>query len=233
MKIFLDTANLASIKKFVEMGVVDGITTNPTLIAKENVEFSELVAQILKLVPGPVNLEVVSQETEGMVREGHDLASLSPNVVVKCPMTSEGLKAVRELHKNGIRTNVTLIFSANQAILAAKAGADYASPFIGRLDDAGHDGMMLIDEILRIYHNYDFNTQVLVASIRHPVHVVEAAKLGAHVATMPPDVLDKMVKHPLTDIGLKRFLDDWQKAGLNLREGTKSETRPKPLIQRA
>jgi transaldolase len=233
MKIFLDTANLASIKKFVEMGVVDGITTNPTLIAKENVEFSELVAQILKLVPGPVNLEVVSQETEGMVREGHDLASLSPNVVVKCPMTSQGLKAVRELHKKGIRTNVTLIFSANQAILAAKAGADYASPFIGRLDDAGHDGMMLIDEILRIYHNYDFNTQVLVASIRHPVHVVEAAKLGAHVATMPPEVLDKMVKHPLTDIGLKRFLDDWQKAGLNLREVTKSETRSKPLIQRA
>ena len=233
MKIFLDTANVASIKKFVDMGAVDGITTNPTLIAKENLDFGDLVAQILKLVPGPVNLEVVSQGTDGMVREGRDLAGLSPNVVVKCPMTSDGLKAVRELHKDGIKTNVTLIFSANQALLAAKAGADYASPFIGRLDDAGHDGMMIIDEILRIYRNYEFNTQVLVASIRHPVHVVEAAKLGAHVATMPPDVLDKMVRHPLTDVGLKRFLDDWQKAGLKLPETTRLANKPKPMIQRA
>jgi len=233
MKIFLDTANIPSIKTFVDMGVLDGITTNPTLIAKENREFTELVHDILKLVPGPVNLEVVSQESEGMIREGHDLAGLGPNVVVKCPMTGEGLKAVRKLHKDGIKTNVTLIFSANQALLAAKAGADYASPFIGRLDDAGHEGMKIIEEILRIYQNYGLGTQVLVASIRHPIHVVEAAKLGAHVATMPPDVLDKMVKHPLTDIGLKRFLDDWEKAGLRLPEGRASPMKPKPLIQRA
>jgi len=180
-----------------------------------------------------VNLEVVSQESEGMVREGHDLAALGPNVVVKCPMTSEGLKAVRRLHKDGIKTNVTLVFSPNQALLAAKAGADYVSPFIGRLDDAGHEGMKIIDEILQIYRNYSIDTQVLVASIRHPVHVVEAAKLGAHVATMPPDVLDKMIKHPLTDIGLKRFLDDWQKAGLKLPEGRSASPKPKPLVQRA
>jgi transaldolase len=232
MKIFLDTANVTSIKTFVEMGVLDGITTNPTLIAKENQEFTELVHEILKLVHGPVNLEVVSQEADGMIREGHDLAELGPNVVVKCPMTGEGLKAVKRLHKDGIKTNVTLIFSPNQALLAAKAGADYASPFIGRLDDAGHEGMKIIEEILPIYRNYNFETQVLVASIRHPVHVVEAAKLGAHVATMPPDVLDKMVKHPLTDIGLKRFLDDWQKAGLKLPEGRPIPVKPKPLIQR-
>ena len=215
------------------MGILDGITTNPTLIAKENREFVELVTEILKIVPGPVNLEVVSQESPGMVREGNDLAALGPNVVVKCPMTGEGLKAVRKLHKEGIKTNVTLIFSANQALLAAKAGADYASPFIGRLDDAGHEGMTIIDEILKIYRNYNFDTQVLVASIRHPVHVVEAAKLGAHVATMPPDVLDKMVRHPLTDIGLRRFLDDWQKAGLRLPEGKSQQSKPRPLIQRA
>jgi transaldolase len=233
MKIFLDTANVASIKTFVEMGVLDGITTNPTLIAKENREFTELVHEILRLIPGPVNLEVVSQEADGMIREGHDLAELGPNVVVKCPMTGEGLKAVKHLHKDGIKTNVTLIFSPNQALLAAKAGANYASPFIGRLDDAGHEGMKIIEEILPIYRNYNFETQVLVASIRHPVHVVEAAKLGAHIATMPPDVLDKMVKHPLTDIGLKRFLDDWQKAGLKLPESRPSPVKPKPLIQRA
>ncbi len=233
MKIFLDTANIPSIKTFVDMGVLDGITTNPTLIAKENREFTELVHDILKLVPGPVNLEVVSQDSEGMIREGNDLAGLGPNVVVKCPMTAEGLKAVRKLHKEGIKTNVTLIFSPNQALLAAKAGADYASPFIGRLDDAGHEGMKIIEETLRIYQNYGLGTQVLVASIRHPIHVVEAAKLEAHVATMPPEVLDKMVKHPLTDIGLKRFLDDWEKAGLRLPEGRASPMKPKPLIQRA
>ena len=215
------------------MGVLDGITTNPTLIAKENREFVDLVTEILKLVAGPVNLEVVSQDAEGMLREGRDLAALGSNVVVKCPMTGDGLKAVRRLHRDGIKTNVTLIFSANQALLAAKAGADYASPFIGRLDDAGHEGMMIIDETLKIYRNYDFDTQVLVASIRHPVHVIEAAKLGAHVATMPPDVLDKMLKHPLTDIGLRRFLDDWQKAGLKLPEGRQSQLKTKPLVQRA
>src|SRR5437870_8770122 len=168
-----------------------------------------------------------------MLHEAQDLDALAPNVVVKVPMTSEGLVAVRKLHKEGIKTNVTLVFSPNQALLAAKAGAAYVSPFIGRLDDAGHVGMKVVEDILQIYRNYDIETNVLVASIRHPVHVIEAAKLGAHVATMPPDVLDKMVKHPLTDIGLKRFLDDWQKAGLKLPEGRSTTLKSKPLIQRA
>ena len=215
------------------MGVLDGITTNPTLIAKENRDFLELVSEILEIVQGPVNLEVVSQSTEGMLREAHNLASLSPNVVVKCPMTSAGLVAVKTLSKEGINTNVTLVFSPNQALLAAKAGATYVSPFIGRLDDAGHEGMKVIEDTLQIYRNYEIETQVLVASIRHPVHVVDAAKLGAHVATMPPDVLEKMVKHPLTDIGLKRFLDDWQKAGLKLPERGTLAAKARPLVQRA
>jgi len=229
MKIFLDSANVASIKTFADMGILDGVTTNPTLIAKENREFLELVGEILRIVSGPVNLEVVSQNSEGMLHEAHDLAALAPNVVVKVPMTSDGLVAVRKLHKEGIKTNVTLVFSPNQALLAAKAGAGYVSPFIGRLDDAGHVGMSVVEEILRIYRNYDIETQVLVASIRHPVHVVEAAKLGAHVATMPPEVLEKMVKHPLTDIGLKRFLDDWSKAGLKLPERRTLEAKTRGL----
>ena len=229
MKIFLDSANVASIKTFADMGILDGVTTNPTLIAKESQGFLELVGEILRIVTGPVNLEVVSQNTEGMLHEAHDLAALAPNVVVKVPMTSEGLVAVRKLHKEGIKTNVTLVFSPNQALLAAKAGAGYVSPFIGRLDDAGHVGMSVVEEILQIYRNYDIETQVLVASIRHPVHVVEAAKLGAHVATMPADVLEKMVKHPLTDIGLKRFLDDWSKAGLKLPERRTLEAKTRGL----
>ena len=229
MKIFLDSANVASIKTFADMGILDGVTTNPTLIAKENRGFLELVGEILRIVTGPVNLEVVSQNIEGMLHEAHDLAALAPNVVVKVPMTSEGLVAVRKLHKEGIKTNVTLVFSPNQALLAAKAGAGYVSPFIGRLDDAGHVGMSVVEEILQIYRNYDIETQVLVASIRHPVHVVEAAKLGAHVATMPADVLEKMVKHPLTDIGLKRFLDDWSKAGLKLPERRTLEAKTRGL----
>ena len=215
------------------MGVLDGITTNPTLIAKENRDFLELVSEILRIVQGPVNLEVVSQNTDGMLEEAHNLSSISPNVVVKCPMTSAGLVAVKSLSKEGINTNVTLVFSPNQALLAAKAGATYVSPFIGRLDDAGHEGMKVIEDTLQIYRNYEIETQVLVASIRHPVHVVDAAKLGAHVATMPPDVLDKMVKHPLTDIGLKRFLDDWQKAGLKLPERGTLAAKTRPLVQRA
>jgi len=233
LKIFLDTANVSSIKTFAGMGVLDGITTNPTLIAKENRGFLELVSEILQIVQGPVNLEVVSQNMDGMLHEAHNLASLSPNVVVKCPMTSAGLVAVKTLSKEGINTNVTLVFSPNQALLAAKAGATYVSPFIGRLDDAGHDGMKVIEDTLQIYGNYEIETQVLVASIRHPIHVVDAAKLGAHVATMPPDVLEKMVKHPLTDIGLKRFLDDWQKAGLKLPERGTLAAKARPLVQRA
>ncbi len=210
------------------MGILDGVTTNPTLIAKENRDFLDLVTEILRAVPGPVNLEVVSQDSEGMVREGKELASLGPNVVVKCPMTSDGLVAVRKLRKDGINTNVTLVFSPNQALLAAKAGATYVSPFIGRLDDAGNEGMKIVEDMVQIFRNYEIQTQVLVASIRHPVHVVEAAKIGAHVATMPPDVLDKMVKHPLTDIGLKRFLEDWNKAGLKIpeRRPVMAKTRP-------
>jgi len=233
LKIFLDTANVSSIKTFADMGVLDGITTNPTLIAKESRDFLELVSEILEIVQGPVNLEVVSQNTEGMLREAHNLASLGPNVVVKCPMTSAGLVAVKTLSKEGINTNVTLVFSPNQALLAAKAGATYVSPFIGRLDDAGHEGMKVIEDTLQIYRNYEIETQVLVASIRHPVHVVDAAKLGAHVATMPPEVLEKMVKHPLTDIGLKRFLDDWQKAGLKLPERGTLAAKARSLVQRA
>jgi len=233
LKIFLDTANVSSIKTFADMGVLDGITTNPTLIAKENRDFLELVSEILQIVQGPVNLEVVSQNTDEMLHEAHNLASLSPNVVVKCPMTSAGLLAVKTLSKEGINTNVTLVFSPNQALLAAKAGATYVSPFIGRLDDAGHEGMKVIEDTLQIYRNYEIETQVLVASIRHPVHVVDAAKLGAHVATMPPDVLEKMVKHPLTDIGLKRFLDDWQKADLKLPERGTLAAKARPLVQRA
>jgi transaldolase len=232
MKIFLDTANIPSIKTFVDMGVLDGVTTNPTLIAKENRDFLELVTEILEIVSGPVNLEVVSQHSEGMIEEGRSLATLGSNVVVKCPITADGLKAVRSLHKSGIRTNMTLVFSANQALLAAKAGANYVSPFIGRLDDAGQEGMELIREILQIYENYDFETEVLVASIRHPIHVVEAAKLGADIATMPPDVLDKMLKHPLTDIGLKRFLDDWQKTGLKLPSARTAPPKVRPVINR-
>lgn len=213
------------------MGVLDGVTTNPTLIAKENRGFLELVSDILRIVPGPVNLEVVSQETHGMLEEARTLASLGPNVVVKCPMTPDGLIAVRKLHREDVKTNVTLVFSPNQALLAAKAGATYVSPFIGRLDDAGHVGMKIIEETLQIYRNYNLDAQVLVASIRHPVHVIEAAKLGAHVATMPPDVLDKMIKHPLTDSGLKRFLDDWAKAGLRLPTRASIPARAKATLR--
>jgi transaldolase len=231
MKIFLDTANIASIKTFADMGILDGITTNPTLIAKENREFTELVSDILGIVPGPVNLEVVSTKSPDMIREGHSLRELGPNVVVKCPITSDGLKAVKSLHNDRIKTNITLVFSTNQALLAAKAGADYVSPFIGRLDDGGHEGMKLVEEILEVYRNYEFPPQVLVASIRHPVHVVQAAKLGAHIATMPPDVLDKMVKHPLTDLGLKKFLEDWEKTGLKLPESRQTIPRIRPLTQ--
>lgn len=216
MQIFADTANLQAIKRFVDMGVLDGVTTNPTLLAKEGKEFRSQINEIVSIVEGPVNVEVISTEAGGMVQEGRDYAKIAPNIVVKCPMTAEGLKAVRILSPEGIRTNVTLVFSPNQALLAAKAGAGYVSPFIGRLDDAGHVGMEVVADTLQIYRNYGIETKVLVASIRHPVHVVEAAKLGAHVATMPPEVLDKLLVHPLTDVGLGRFLADWEKARSSL-----------------
>jgi transaldolase len=211
MKIFLDTANLESIKKFNDMGLLDGITTNPSLLSKEGGNPKDGMAEITKIIKGDVSLEVLSTEYSGMMDEGRNLRNYGDNVVVKVPMTPDGLKACKALTAEDIPVNVTLIFSSNQALLAAKAGAKYVSPFIGRLDDIGQDGMCLIKEIKTIFSNYNFGTQILVASIRHPIHVIEAAKIGADVVTLPPSVLDKMLKHPLTDIGLKNFLADWEK----------------------
>ena len=211
MKIFLDTANIESIKKYSDMGLVDGITTNPTLLSKEKGNPAEIMREIVKIVKGPVSLEVIGTTMEEMVNEAHGLKKYGQNVVVKIPMIPDGLKVVKKLKEEGIQTNVTLIFSANQAILAAKAGAAYVSPFIGRLDDAGHEGMTIISEIVQIFKNYQFNTDVLVASIRHPLHVTEAGKIGAQVVTLPPDILGKMISHPLTDKGLSAFLNDWEK----------------------
>ena len=211
MKIFLDTANLTSIRKFNDMGLLDGITTNPSLMSKEGGNPKDAMAEITKIIKGDVSLEVLSTEYSGMLDEGRNLRNYGDNVVVKVPMTPDGLKACKALTAEGIPVNVTLIFSSNQAVLAAKAGAKYVSPFIGRLDDIGQDGMQLIKEIKTIFSNYSFGTQILVASIRHPLHVVDAAKIGADVVTLPPAVLDKMLNHPLTDIGLKNFLADWEK----------------------
>lgn len=211
MKFFLDTANLEEIKKGLEMGLVDGVTTNPTLVSKEGREFWGLVEEICRLVPGPVSLEVTALDAEGMVKEARELAKLGDNVVVKIPMTKEGIKAVKRLEEEGIKTNVTLIFTPVQALLAAKAGATYVSPFIGRLDDISSYGMRLVEDILTIFSNYDVFTQVIVASVRHPMHVLEAALLGADIVTMPYKVMEQLFNHPLTDIGLERFLEDWKK----------------------
>jgi transaldolase len=211
MKIFLDTANIESIKKFVDMGIVDGITTNPSLISREKGHPEDIMKEIVKIVKGPVNLEVVGTKTEEMIEEGMRLKKFGENVVVKVPMTMDGLKAVRKFAENKIRTNVTLIFSSNQGLLAAKAGASYVSPFIGRLDDAGQEGMIVINEIVQVFSNYGYQSEVLVASVRHPIHVIQAGKLGAHVVTLPPDILSKMITHPLTDKGLSLFLSDWEK----------------------
>ena len=212
MKIFLDTANLDSIRKYNDMGLLDGITTNPSLMSKEGGNPKNVMGEITKIIKGDVSLEVVSTEYSGMMEEGRRLREYGDNVVVKVPMTPDGLKACKSFSSEGIPVNVTLIFSANQALLAAKSGARYVSPFIGRLDDVGQDGMNLIKDIKQIFDNYpQFKTQILVASIRHPVHVVDAAKIGADVVTLPPTVLDKMMKHPLTKIGLENFLADWNK----------------------
>jgi transaldolase len=211
MKIFIDTANLDEIRELASWGVIDGVTTNPTLVAKSGRSFKEIVQEIFDIVDGPISLEAVSIKAEDMIKESRNLAKIHKNVVVKIPMTPEGLKAVKVLSKAGIKTNVTLIFSANQALLAAKAGATYVSPFIGRLDDIGQDGMQIIEEIMDIFTNYDIKTEVIVASIRHPIHVIQAARLGAHIATIPPDVIRKMVGHSLTDIGIEKFLKDWEK----------------------
>jgi transaldolase len=211
MKIFIDTANLEQIKEVNSWGVLDGVTTNPTLVAKEGCDFRKRIEDICEVVDGPISAEAVSMDADGMVREARELSKMHKNVIVKIPMTAEGLKAVKMLSKEGIRTNVTLVFSPNQALLAAKAGATYVSPFVGRLDDISHTGMDLVKDIVTILRNYDFKTQVIAASIRHPVHVTEAALAGAHVATVPYDVLKKMLKHNLTDEGIRKFLADWEK----------------------
>ncbi|MBI1736728.1 MAG: fructose-6-phosphate aldolase [Candidatus Rokubacteria bacterium] len=216
MKIFLDTANVSEIKEGVSIGVVDGVTTNPSLIAKEKRPFRPLVEEICSIVPGDVSLEVVATDFEGMVKEGEELAQIAPNVVVKCPLTRDGLKAVKHLSGKGIRVNQTLCFSAPQAMLSAKVGAYYISPFLGRLDDIGHVGMDLVRDIIEIYRAQGYKTQVLAASVRNPLHVIEAAKAGAHVVTLGLATLDQLMKHPLTDIGLKKFLDDWAKSGAKI-----------------
>jgi transaldolase len=211
MKFFIDTADIREIKEAASMGLVDGVTTNPSLVAKTGRKFREVLLEICDIVKGPVSAEVVTLTHDEMMKEARELAALRSNIVVKIPLTPEGLKAVRSCSLEGIKTNVTLCFSATQALLAAKAGANYISPFVGRLDDVSEDGMELISDIIEIYDNYSFSTEVLVASVRHPLHVLSAAKLGAHVATCPLSVLLQLSKHPLTDIGLQRFLADWEK----------------------
>jgi transaldolase len=211
MKLFIDTANLNEIRDAAAMGLVDGVTTNPTLVAKEGRPFRQVIEEICQIVDGPISAEVTAVECEGMLKEGRELAKIHPNVVVKVPLIPEGLKAVRRFSEEGIKTNVTLCFSATQALLAAKAGAYFISPFVGRLDDVSEEGMGLIRQIVAISRNYDVKTQVLVASVRHPLHVVDAAMVGADIATMPYAVIMQLSKHPLTDIGLKRFLADWEK----------------------
>ncbi len=211
MKFFIDTANLEEIKKGVEMGMVDGVTTNPSLIARESKPFEEIIAEICKVVDGPVSAEVVSLEADGMLVEARKLAKLAENIVIKIPMIVEGLKAVKKLTAEGIKTNVTLVFSAAQALLAAKAGATYVSPFVGRLDDIGNPGMDLISDIVTIYDNYGYQSEIIVASIRSPQHVLDAALIGADIATIPFKVIAQLAKHPLTDIGIEQFLADWDK----------------------
>ena len=212
MKIFLDTASLKEIREGASLGVVDGVTTNPSLLAKESGDPEEILLEICKTVDGPISAEVVATDAEGMVREGRHWAAVHPNIVVKCPCTVDGLKATKILTADGHRVNMTLIFSPTQALLSAKAGARFVSPFVGRLDDIATPGMDLVRDIVEIFGNYDFDCEVLAASLRHPMHVVEAARMGAHIGTMPMSVLASLLKHPLTDIGLKRFLDDWEKA---------------------
>ena len=209
MKLFIDTANVDEIRKANYMGVICGVTTNPSLIAKEGRIFEEVVREITSIVDGPISAEVISLDSEGMIREAIELAKIHKNIIIKLPMTAEGLKAVKVLSKEKIKTNVTLIFSAGQALLAAKAGATYVSPFAGRLDDIGNDGMKLVKEIVEIFRNYEIDTEIIAASIRHPMHVIEAAKLGCHIATIPYKVILQLTKHPLTDKGIDQFLKDW------------------------
>jgi transaldolase len=210
MKFFIDTANIQEIKEGLALGMVDGVTTNPSLVAREKKGFDQIIKEILGVVEGPVSLEVVSLDAEGMLKEGRKLAKLGPQVVIKVPMTTEGLRATRVFASEGIRVNQTLIFSPVQALMAAKAGAAYASPFVGRLDDVAHDGMEIVDQIMTIYHNYGFETEVIVASVRHPRHVLDAALMGADIATIPFKVIAQLAKHPLTDKGIDAFLNDWK-----------------------
>ncbi|MBM7615077.1 fructose-6-phosphate aldolase [Alkaliphilus hydrothermalis] len=212
MKFFIDTANVEEIREIAEWGIIDGVTTNPSLIAKEGRDFKTVIGEIVQIVNGPISAEVVSLTAKEMLQEAEDLVSIHPNIVIKVPMTEEGLKAVKEFSRNGIKTNVTLVFSATQALMAAKAGATYVSPFVGRLDDIGHTGMDLIKEIVAIFAIHNISTQVLAASIRHNLHVTEAAKAGADVATIPYKIFKQMVQHPLTDIGIEKFLQDWERA---------------------
>ncbi len=212
MKFFIDTANINEIKEAAALGILDGVTTNPSLVAKEGKDFRTLLGEILAIVDGPVSAEVISTDYNGILKEARDYAKIHQNIVVKVPLIKEGLKAVRTLSSENINTNVTLCFSPSQAVLAAKAGATYISPFVGRLDDISHDGMELISQIVQIYKNYNYKTQVLVASIRHPLHFVEAALMGADVCTMPFSVIEKLFNHPLTEMGLEKFISDWKKS---------------------
>lgn len=211
MKIFLDTANIEHIRDAASLGLIEGVTTNPSLISKEKKPFKDIILEICKIVDGPISAEVTSSDYRGMVDEALKLSDIHKNVVVKVPMTKDGLKAVKSLSEQGVKTNVTLVFSATQALLAAKVGASYVSPFVGRLDDISTDGMNLVAEIQQIYRNYFFETEVIIASIRHPIHVLQAALVGADIATVPYDVLMKTIKHPLTDIGIEKFMSDWKK----------------------
>lgn len=213
MKFFIDTANIAEIKEAHAMGMVDGVTTNPSLIAKEGRDFKEIIAEICAVVDGPISAEVISLDADGMVAEATELSKIHKNIVVKIPMTTDGLKAVRRLAACGIKTNVTLIFSPLQALMAAKAGATYVSPFVGRLDDLSQEGMLLVEQIVEIYDNYGYETEVIVASVRNPLHVLESALIGADIATIPFNVLSRLAAHPMTDKGIKAFMDDWKKAG--------------------
>jgi transaldolase len=212
MKIFIDTGNISDIETYAAIGIIDGVTTNPSLMAKESGDSRQIIKRICEIVKGPVSAEVLAADAAGMVREGRELAAIDPHVVVKVPFTKDGVKACKALRGDGIRVNVTLVFSAAQALLAAKVGATYVSPFVGRLDDISTDGMELIQQIVDIYDNYEFETEVLVASTRHPMHIVQAARMGADVCTCPPAVIDALFRHPLTDIGIDRFQKDWEKA---------------------
>ncbi len=211
VKIFIDSANVQKIRELNDLGLIDGVTTNPTLVSTEGKPFKQILKEICAIVDGPISAETISLDAKGMLAEADELVKIHKNIVIKIVNTPQGLKAVKALSKKGVKTNVTVTFSALQALLAAKAGATYISPFIGRIDDTGHDGMQVVRDIVQIYKNYGYKTQVLVASVRHPMHVLEAAKIGADIVTCPPEVIEKMYRHPLTDTGIKRFLDDWKK----------------------